>query len=279
MATAGLSLVGFMDQLQAINHLRTACIPTDPSDAALTAIWSTAKGNIGNPIPNCGNPDIQPIPPANQPHIQQLLLSPWAQSVFQGPWVNATFQMVEIDPLLAYQFTIDSVRSNHHCSGLSNPPTVSELLPICLPLNPIPENFESWGTPQSAIIKSKGLNLVPIGSGIFNAAFMGMSFGPALPFTHVVRHNGRCYLHNGFHRALGARLAGATHIPCVFRDVPDHASVGIKTDGATFSSTLLESNNPPTLAHFTQGRACNVMIRSVSRVLHVSWADYVIPNE
>lgn len=279
MATAGLSLVGFMDQHPAIAHLRHASIPTDPSDAALIAVWNIARGKLGAPIPKAGNPDIQPIPVSDQVYIQQLLLSPWVQPIFNGAWAGFTFQLVEIDPLLAYQFAIDSVRSNHHCGTLNNPPSVSELLPICLPLNPIPENFESWHTPQSAILKSRGLNLVPFDRGIINGAFMGMSFGPALPFTHVVRCNGRCYLHNGFHRALGARLAGATHIPCVFRDVPDHISAGIRTDGGTFPVNLLESSNPPTLGHFTQGRALDVTIRSVSRVLHVSWADYVIPNE
>ena len=278
MATNGLSLVGFMDQQPAINHLRNACIPTDSSDAALTAVWNHAKSKLGPAIANAGKPDIQPIPAAHQPYLHQLMSSAWAQQVFQGPLANPSFQMVEVDPLLAYQFTVDLVRSGHHCASLTKPPSLPELLQICLPHNPIPEQFESWHTSQSAILKSKGTNLVPLGSGIFNAAFMGISFGPALPFSHVVRHNGLCYLHNGFHRAVGARLAGATHIPCIVRDVPDHISVGIR-DGVTFSSALLESNNPPTLAHFTQGRAHDVIIRSVSRVIHVSWADYVIPNE
>lgn len=91
------------------------------------------------------------------------------------------------------------------------------------------------------------------------------------------RHNGRHYLHNGFHRCLALRRAGATHAPCILRDVPDHAAVGIH--GGTFSPPLLESANPPTLGHFTQGRAYDVQLKNVARYLHVSWAEYVVADE
>lgn len=278
MPTAGLSLVGFMaDQQQAVNHLRNACVPADPSDPALIAEWNAARAQLGAPIPNAGQPDIQQIPPAHQPHIQAMIAS-WANHGIVA-WPGIDFVLLEIEPLLAFQFSVDLVRSAHHCGGFSHPPALGELLPICLPISPIPENFQAWPNEQSVLMKSQGLNLVSFEKGVIQASFLGMRFGPALPFLHVVRHNGRCYLHNGFHRAVGARQAGATHVPCILRDVPDHASVGIRTDGGTFDVPLLESNNPPTLGHFTQGRAYPVQIRSLSRWLHVSWSEYVIPNE
>jgi len=154
------------------------------------------------------------------------------------------------------------------------------MLPLCLPLTPPNEPFDTYYGPQSTILRSRSLNLRPIAAGMFNARFMGLEFQISLHFVHVVRHNGKCYLHNGFHRAYGLRKAGATHVPCLVRDVGSHAEVGINPNGAnTFSAQLLESNDPPTLLHFTQGRAYPVQIRAMLRVLHVSWADYVIPNE
>jgi hypothetical protein len=280
MATPGLSLVGFLDQQAAINNFRNAYVPLNPSDAALTSEWTTARNQLGAPLPNAGHPTITPIPPAQQGHVQALQRAPWAQAALQGPLLGVQFQLVEIEPLLAFQIAIDTDRCAHHCNALPQPPGLDQLMDLCLPLTPQNESFQAFPCGQNAmLVKARSLNVRTLGAGLFNAQFMGIQFGPSLPFVHVVRHNGRCYLHNGFHRAYGARMAGATHVPCLFRDVPDHASVGIREDGSTFGTTLLESANPPTLGHFAQGRAYAVQIRSVSRVLHVSWSDYAIPDE
>ncbi len=278
MPIPGLSLVGFMDQASAINYLRGACICNDNSDSALTAEWQIAKNRLGAPLARAGTPDIQPIPPSHQPYIQQITTQQWCADLFAGPWQNCEFKLIEIDPLLAYQFNVMTGRSNDHCNGLSSPPTLDELMALCLPHAPQSENFQTFTSPNSMILKAP-LNLRSFGGGVFNAAFMGLQFGVALPFAHVVRYNGRCYLHNGFHRAVGLRSTGATHIPCVLRDVNNHQEVGILPNGATFSAALLESANPPTVGHFTQGRAYDVVLRRVARFLHVSWAEYVLPEE
>jgi hypothetical protein len=60
--------------------------------------------------------------------------------------------------------------------------------------------------------------------------------------------------------------------------VPDAKTAGIN-DGHTFSEALLMSANPPTLRHFTRRLAIDVDIRATSRILHISWADYVFPEE
>src|SRR5262245_22588816 len=106
MSTQGLSLVGFMDQAQAIAHLKKACVPANADDAALIAEWNAAKAMLGAPVANAGNPDIQPLPPAE---TAQVMASPWAIELFAagGPWAGASLQQVEIKPLLAYQFTVD----------------------------------------------------------------------------------------------------------------------------------------------------------------------------
>jgi hypothetical protein len=279
MPTPGLSLVGFMQQAQALNHLLHHCVPANPDPVALNAEWVAATAKLGAPIPNAGHPDIKPIPPAHDAHIQQLTTAQWFAPAFAGPLQGNEFKLVELDPLLAYQFTVNDGRSQHHCGALNQPPTMTQLVELCLPVQPAVESFQTFGSPGAMILKAKSLNLQNFGGGIFNAAFMGIQFGVSLPFMHVVRHNNRCYLHNGFHRAVGIRKMGATHAPCIVRDVPNHEAVGIKGDGSTFDATLLESNNPPTVSHFTQGRAWDVQLRNVARFLHVSWAEYVLPEE
>jgi hypothetical protein len=275
MPTAGLSLVGFMDEAQALQHLRNQCVPQDACDAALTAEWNAAQVKLGTATQNAGAPDMQPLPPTAAQHSAALL----SQQTFQGAQ-GITLQLVEIEPLLAFQFTVDTARAAHHCASLSSPPTLDEMLHICLPLATPQEPVQIIQGPQSMLLKSRSLNIRALLQGMVAPQVMGVHFGVSLPHTQVVRHNGRCYLHNGFHRAYGIRKAGATHMPCIVRDVPDHAAAGINAAaGATFGAPLLESANPPTLAHFTAGRAYPVSLKAVSRVLHVSWSDYVVPEE
>jgi hypothetical protein len=279
MPTPGLSLIGFMEQQQAINYQRTMCVPADPSDAALLAEWNTARGNLGASITNAGQPDIQDIPPADQAYIQQLRQQQWVQQSL-APYPGADFKVVEIDPLLAFQFHILTDHSHNHCSGLGLGPGIADLLPIFLPQAPPQEALRVSGQGQSIIIAADTLNVRIMAQGMFQAENkVGIQFGIGLPFVHVARFNGRCYLMNGFHRALGARERGAGRVPCLFRDVAAHTEVGIRDDGSTFSVALLESANPPTLGHFTRKRAHDVAIRKVSRILQVNWSEHALPLE
>jgi ParB-like nuclease domain len=94
-----------------------------------------------------------------------------------------------------------------------------------------------------------------------------------------VRLNDRYYLHNGYHRTYGAMLAGAKYIPAVVRDVADAAAAGVRDDGNTFGLNLLESAHPPTVANFKDIGSAKVGLRAMTRILHVSWAEYAIPDE
>ena len=231
MATDGLSLVGFMaDQQPALNHLRHDCVPANPADAALIPFWQTAQANIGLPF---NLPPATPLPlsPAAQPHMQALLAQPWLAERLtelndmqvQTGMPPVSFQLVYVDALLAQQVTVDIDRSNHHCGALSNPPTEAELLGLCLPIvQPHEDYFMPPVLPSatSTIIKLRNHNLTMHRWGVFDALHgekvAGVSFYVGLPFVHVTQFNGRCNLHNGYHRAYGARMAGATHIPWIF---------------------------------------------------------------
>ena len=239
MGTPARSLVGFMEPDVATRHLRDACVNADASDAALIAQWQRARDKLGTAVRNAGLPDVQEFPPEFQKHGELLQNLPWTKPAFDSVWQGATVKLVEIAPLLAFQFFVDMKRLGGHCSQLLPPVTAQQLLPICLPLTSQQNEFVAFQNPHSMLIKARNLNLQVFGAGLFNAAFVGLQFGMSLPFVHVVRLHGRCYLFNGYHRAVGALDAGATHMPCIFRDVTDHASAGVRADGNTFASALL----------------------------------------
>jgi hypothetical protein len=279
MPTLATSLVGFMEQQEAINYLRLSCVPpVNSDDASLIAEWQTARAKLGPPMSKAGAPDIEDIPASQANYMAQLATQPWVANALNNSYPGSKFCLVEIEPLLAFQFAIDGTRSRHHCSPFSQPPTLDQLLLTCLPLAPPAEPIQVTQGPQSMLITSRSLNFRSLAQGFLNTEFVGMYVGLALPLVHVVRFNGRCYLYNGFHRAFGSRLAGATHVPCLFRDVNDAASAAISPPG-TFGLPLLESNNPPTMGHYTQGRAHDVNLRIYTRALHVSWAEYAVPAE
>jgi hypothetical protein len=115
------------------------------------------------------------------------------------------------------------------------------------------------------VIKTKNSNVRIVAQGLFQADNkVGIQFGLALPHVHVVRWQGLCYLHNGFHRALGCRAAGATHMPCLFRDVATAEEVGLGP--GKFPAALLQSANPPTVGAMT-------------KIMVVNWAEHVMPDE
>lgn len=276
MPSAGLTLAGFMPRDQALRHLREACVAPDPSDPALEAEWLAAQTKLGAPVQNAGYPELLDMPADAAPHMAAVEAG-WPGFFQQTP--PPEFKMVELAPLLAYQFTVDGPRSNHHCAPFTNPPTLAERLNAALPTAPPHEDIHSQQLAQSVVLTARSLNVRMVAQGMISPGLFGMQIDLSLPFVHVVRFNGRCYLHNGYHRCYGAAIQGATHMPCLFRDVAHPAEAGIRDDGTTFPLALLESNNAPTLSHFSQGRAHTVALRATRRVLHVSWAEYGMYDE
>jgi hypothetical protein len=275
MSTLGISLVGFIDDEQAaISHLQNACVLQDSNIGALVSHWLAARAAIGDPFANAGLPDIQPIPPSHHAYCDKLLALPSFPNIWRR---DCNIALVEIEPLLSYQTTINSSLSDEHRAELSTPPTLDQLMPICLPLEPAQEAFTIVPGQNSLVLKSRSLNIRQK-QGFWNQEFMGVQFGVAHPFAHVVRHGGLCYLLNGYHRAYCARLAGSTHIPCILRDVSGQTEVGMDPPGF-FPLSLLTSDNAPTLGHFTQGRGLSVNLRQHSRIINVSWAEHMVPDE
>ena len=280
MPSAGLSLVGFLDPTDAIKHFRTLCVPDDPnrSDTDLISDWNDARQALAPAPSNAGNPHIQPIPNTD-PHILDLLKnSPFGPQLTQIVSAGASFANVEAALLLAFQHVVDTDRSTHHCKQLTGTPTTAELYDLCLPVSPKQDPVHISFQPQSAMLRSRNLGVRMVAQGPLGPNTIGIHFGLSLPMVHVVRFNGRCYLHNGFHRVYGAWVAGATHVPCLFRDVADVNEVGLQGD-STFALPLLESGNPPTVWHFTAGGAWPVKLRAVSRFLQVNWSDHVMAEE
>jgi hypothetical protein len=280
----GRSLVGFMDPAFALPYLQQATVPPDLSPGALTGVWQQARDQLGldDPPDDPGEPEFLEIDAAHAAHLTAVAANPRLQGGLDGQPFE--FKLVEIDPLLAYQRDISVERTAHLCAQLGNPPTVDSMLPVMLPT--AVENTPTQGqeTPNSVLVVSPSANVKIHAHGRIGfdpnvgMLLFGIAVGPSGPWVHVVRFEGRTYLRNGFHRVYGAKRAGATHVPCIVVDAPNWEFVGARGEGATFEKALLESDNPPTLAHYAEGRAWPVQLRRWQRIIEVNWAEYLLPE-
>jgi len=278
MSIEGLSLVGFLDdRAKAVEYLKARCAPdADTSDADLEADWRAAKAKLGTPVARAGYPNMRPIA-LDEPHMQALLAVRWKSRFKLFLDRGASFQMIEIDPLISGQITVDIKKATSQCAELSHPPTHEELLRLSFPLELASGTMKASRQKNGFVVTSDSLNMVIGMEGPMPKMphIIGIHLGWSLPLVHVVRLNGRSILHNGYNRTLGARSAGATEIPCLFRDVVDADAAGFP-GGNTADERLLMSDNPPTMAHYTQGRAWEVQLRRTTRIIHVSWVQHTL---
>ena len=283
MPVSGLSLLGFMDHSAAKNYLATSCIVADDSPQELSRLWNEAKNLKGLPIAGAGQPEIQDMPLCFQAYLQGLTANPRFALTVQNSIPQ--FKLVEIDPLLAYQFHIEVGKADSLGALAGDAPQVADMLPICLP-----HSFENIACnvsvqPNGMLIRTRSFNLRVFNAGKIGAdvaqqfSLAGIAFGPTSPLIQVIRFEGRCYLRNGLHRAYAFRKARASHMPCLLLDVSDFGQVGAVGGGATFERPLLESTDPPTCGHFTQGRAYLLSLRRLMRIINVTWSEHVFPDE
>jgi hypothetical protein len=278
MAIKGLSLVGFLDdRAKAVEYLKARCAPDpDASDADLEAEWRAAKAKLGPPVARAGHPNMRPIA-LDEPHMKALFAVRWKSRFKFFLNRGASFQMIEIDPLISGQISVDLEKSAAACAGLSHPPTHEELLRLSFPLEMTSGLTRASRHKNGFVVASDSLNMVIGMEGPMPKMphVVGVHLSWSLPLVHVVRLNGRSILHNGYNRTFGARLAGATEIPCLFRDVADADAAGFP-GGNTVDERLLMSDDPPTMAHYVKDRAWEVRLRRATRIIHVSWVQHTL---
>jgi hypothetical protein len=278
-----LSLIGFLDQAPALEFLEKLCILPDPSMSARLALWNEARARLGPAFERAGDPEILELPADTLPFLQGVMSNPrFEDTVEKMPW---SFKQVEIDPLLSFQQLVYTNRAAAVTAKVSHPPALDEMLRCCLPQTLESVDYQvAVGpylppAPTSFAIRTKNSNLRVLQWGHRlhykegpEHTIGGVAFGTATPLLQVMRFNGRCYLKNGFHRMYGLRKAGATHMPCLFIEGPAWDKVGAAMAGG-FDQSLLESPKSPTCAHFTEGRAYELSMRDVYRVITVTWQE------
>lgn len=282
MPRTGLSLLGFMDEQQAMSYLQKwSVLPEqDRSPEGMKAIWKLAKAQLGKPFPRPGKPQIQPLSQKYQPYLEEVMKNPAFQLTIRG-FQRFGFMLVEIDALLAFQFHILTDESDKFSQTIGQNPTVDEMLSLCLPQEITYPEYQVILSQNGITIRAQDLSLTVPEYGVFQKfpdgqlRVAGTVIGSS-PFLQVAQINGRCYLRNGYHRAYTLAKKRATHMPCLFLETNDFAQVGVLGAGATFDRNLLESVVPPTVGYITRDRAHQLNFKHFKRIINVLWNQYEI---
>ncbi len=275
----GLSLVGFMDERDALEYFRTQCICKDTSDTVLVKMWQDARARLGNPIPHAGQPNILEIPAKHTAYLQGVPNHPRYKDTVAA--MQVSFKQVEIAPLLAFQFHVHTLKERTPTAPAQMGSSMQELLQWCLP-----HSTEVLKAHMSTNAISNGSEVVVtspnINCGILSAVIgqitteqltpVSLAWGPTSNLVQIVRYNGRCYLKNGYHRAFQLGRLRIKHIPCLFLEASKWEDIGA-VGPRVFPRELLESNNPPTLGHFLQQRAYEVTLPTFRRVIRIAFTS------
>ncbi len=271
-----------MEKERALDYLRKRCFFPDMSREVLLRHWSSAR-RLLQPIPNAGRPDIREVPSQYLPYLEGVKASPRFTSTVQNlPW---SFKLLEIEPLLAFQFHVIIDRADDLCGRLNSASTMDSILRICLPHHLEEIDAEAVVEGNGIRITSPTLNVRLFAEGKLtyeqkrHLVQVEVGYGMASPLVHALRLNGRCYLRNGFHRAYGLRRLGFTHLPCLLLEAADFAQLGATGADATFECSLLESTNPPTCGHLTRGQGYPVSVRTATKEITISWAESILRAE
>jgi len=270
----GLSLFAFLPKPYALTYLDRDCIglrSQDRKDA-----YAKALALLGQPFPHTGLPDVQPIPNGHQAHLDAVTQNPQFARTVAG-FNAASFGLVEIDPLIAFQVHLSVERGNERAPTDTS---IGAMLDLCLPASPmdVKADWTVGGGPLvgNVTLMSDSLNLTTLGppsippnGAVDSAAEIGPILGVASDLVHVFEVQGRFYLRNGYHRAWAIRRAGETHMPALILQANAYAQAQV-LDGH-FPQALVTGPNPPTMAHFTQGRAYPIKLRRARRRARITW--------
>lgn len=291
MPTPALALLGFMQMNLAINFLLQRCTSTRiRSGSEAKQEWLVAKNRLGQPDGNPGKPEVLDVPSDALPYVEGLENNPRfveAQTTGDLKGIPWSFRLVEISPIIAFQFWIETDRSDAFGGGLTSPPSIEQAFSISLPKEQETVEVEPLATGTLAkgevLLRSPSMNLRSLKAGLladpdrelgpWELLPAGVEVGLSLPFIQVAKFEERYYLRNGYHRAYALAVAGATHVPCILLETSDWGQIGARGKGATFERNDLRGSNPPTVGHFVRGKATAVQLRTTTRVIRLTWEE------
>jgi hypothetical protein len=165
---------------------------------------------------------IRPLPRDLASYAARLQQNPQAQQYFSEGWQPA---LVDLPRVCAFQQHVYADHARERVAEV-NVRDLRALAEVTLPLGPAdPVTFQFDRRRQQFVTSIAGPNLQIVGA--FGGLAPGMPAGTVhlgfqlrmvTSFMQVGAVQGRCFLRDGYHRALGLVARGVRYVPCFVRD-------------------------------------------------------------
>lgn len=231
-------------------------------------------------------PEVLPLPPQLQAHVDELTRLPNFQSTFSS--VPVAFGMVALDKLVAYQhhLTLSSVRKM--LAQVPQPVDDETLAGLCLPLTAADASFRlAHDDGQKFVFVSDTHDTRFLGARLVQPAdiqgfavnghaqaVIALSVGFTTNVLNVVRYGGRMVLNNGYHRAWALLQMGVTHAPCLIQVCAHWEDVGLVGNREIYENgpVYFSSARPPMLRDFGNPALTRVFpARRLRREIRISY--------
>jgi hypothetical protein len=284
MPLPALSFMGFLQEQTAIGYMTISCAVADKTAPALRKRWLDARNQRGSAVVKAGEPEVLPMPSECVPYLNGVKTKQHYKPVFAGTQgKDWDFKLVEIAKLLAWQLHVIKSQFAAHRQAIKNTQDMREVVELCLPQALKPVALEPLPQSSGLVIKARDSLNVNLGNrGTFIEKGIPPRYGVEITananLVQVVRYQGRCYLHNGYHRVCGL-MQSITHIPCILREATEMWQTGVRDNGTTLPEEVFRSGNLPTCSHFTEGRAYAIDVRKASKIMTVTWSEGIVFDE
>ena len=211
---------------------------------------------------------VLPLPRRMQLHVDKLVQLPTFNQTFST--VPVAFGLVELDKLVVYQQFVTGSTLDHLGAALPAAMTPTDLVKLCLPLNPPQTGFKLARRDGDQFVflsdnhdgRFLGAQTVEpsrVGGLEVNGhaqAVVALAFGFTTNVLNVVRFGSRMVLNNGYHRALALRARGVTHAPCIIQVCGHWDEVGLAGARAIYDhgELFFSQPRPPLLCDFFNGQ-------------------------
>ncbi len=281
MPIPGLSLFGALDKDQAIAYMASQSVM---DGARALSAWQVARAKIRSraaPAPA----RILALPPSCDSHLVAVRSQPRFEKTYSG--APFEFGLAEIEGLRACQLHVAVATPKYDLAPADPQGSVSdELLEMCLPTR-LPEVIPKWNRIGNEDVGSISyycgdqFEFRILGAGpslpdhVEAVQGVGIVIGVGFGLVLVIRAGDVLYLANGYHRTINLMLSGHRYVPCIVQTVAPGTDVP-----AVFKlpHPMLSQASPPITCRDYR-LAARIQLRRHHRVINLTWAQTLVPDE
>ena len=232
-----------------------------------------------------------PIVPPESRSVSQRLEAIAQRADIRASFAGMTWrpEMVDLRNVLSFQKAVATETLNDRVSSAGQ---LDGLFELCLPASsaPPPQGVISDPSGKGFTMSALNPNLRHAGSNISNAMVApapGMSPVPMQAITlfvnmggsflQVARYKGRCFIRDGYHRAVGLLRAKIPIVPCIFIEARSFEELSCPPGSLTYE--VLYGERPPTIADFLDdGVSADGVQIAVRKVVRITVEEFIVPR-